>query len=261
MSSEEDDSVAGPAPMEIEPSIKAPFNPADGHPRQCVAHKKTGARCGKYAIIGATVCRFHGGAAGHVRRAAKARIDNAADRMARVLLGMAADANTPHAVRLAAIKDALDRAGLSARQALDVTHELKPYEQILERVARGERPGSGRPAKTGGRVGGEDAYDTDDVLDAELVEDDGGHYCGRCGVRFPDELPAHLDAYPEFCRPCRAVRAAGPRNAPNTPADPLQPAPGPTGARPGEPPPPVGLVTRDEAIRDQRARRPGRARQ
>ena len=104
--------------------------------RRCVGHKKTGERCQRPSILGATVCRHHGGAAPHVKRAAKARIENASDRLARQLLAMAEDESVKPETRLAAIKDALDRAGLNPRQAMDVQHSLKKYEQVLEGIDR-----------------------------------------------------------------------------------------------------------------------------
>jgi hypothetical protein len=52
---------------------------------RCVAHRKNGDQCLKAAIRGGNVCRFHGVAAGHVRRKARERLELAADRMAREL--------------------------------------------------------------------------------------------------------------------------------------------------------------------------------
>jgi hypothetical protein len=42
--------------------------------RRCIAHKKSGDRCKKWALKGANVCREHGGAARQVRAAALARV-------------------------------------------------------------------------------------------------------------------------------------------------------------------------------------------
>jgi hypothetical protein len=57
--------------------------------RRCKAHKKDGSQCLNAAIKGGTVCRYHGGASKFVRQAARARLDNAADLMAKELLGIA----------------------------------------------------------------------------------------------------------------------------------------------------------------------------
>jgi hypothetical protein len=99
---------------------------------RCVAHRKNGDQCLKAAIRGGHVCRFHGGAAGHVRRKARERLELAADRMARELLGMATGAES-EAVKLNAIRDALDRAGLGAKA--EVSLELKPWEQLMGDIA------------------------------------------------------------------------------------------------------------------------------
>lgn len=56
-----------------------------GNQNRCVAHRKNGEQCLKAAIRGANVCRFHGGAAGHVRRKARERIELAANRIAKEL--------------------------------------------------------------------------------------------------------------------------------------------------------------------------------
>ncbi|OBF69616.1 hypothetical protein A5753_21380 [Mycobacterium sp. 852002-51971_SCH5477799-a] len=111
---------------------------------RCRAHKKTGERCKNAAILGATVCRFHGGAAKHVKRAARARLENAADLMAKQLLGIALTADS-EAVKLAAIKDALDRSGLKAPAEVVLSQgESKPYEDLFDGIASGSRAESRR---------------------------------------------------------------------------------------------------------------------
>ena len=60
--------------------------------------------------------------------------------MARELLKMATDDNVSDSVKLAAIRDALDRAGLAAKNAVEVqVGPPKPYEAILERIEAGSR--------------------------------------------------------------------------------------------------------------------------
>jgi len=85
------------------------------------------------------VCRFHGGAAKHVKAAARTRLENAADRMARQLLGIALTADS-EAVMLAAVKDALDRAGLKAPSEVVLSQsDPKPYEQVFGEIGTGTR--------------------------------------------------------------------------------------------------------------------------
>ncbi|MCV7030826.1 hypothetical protein H7I03_16795 [Mycobacterium sherrisii] len=102
--------------------------------RRCVAHKSNGDRCLKAAIKGATVCRTHGGATRHVRNAARVRLENAADLMSKQLLGIALTADS-ESVKLAAIKDALDRAGLKPPAEVVLAQgEPKKFEAVFDSI-------------------------------------------------------------------------------------------------------------------------------
>ncbi len=102
--------------------------------RRCTAHKKNGERCKNAARLGGTVCGFHGGRAPAVIAKARERLALAADRMARELLGIATGAES-EAVKLAAVKDALDRAGLGAKAAVELSvAEPKPWEDVLSDI-------------------------------------------------------------------------------------------------------------------------------
>jgi hypothetical protein len=90
------------------------------------------------------VCTHHGGSAPGVKAKARQRLDAAADQMAHELLKMAVDENVSDAVKLAAIRDALDRAGLSARTAVSVEVGLRPFEQVFDAISGGSRAESRR---------------------------------------------------------------------------------------------------------------------
>ncbi len=102
---------------------------------RCKAHRKNGARCLKAAINGGTVCRYHGGAAKHVKAAARARLDKAADRMARNLLRLADDADSEQ-VQLKATDSALDRVGIRPPNEVFISPgQGKPYEEVFEGIS------------------------------------------------------------------------------------------------------------------------------
>jgi hypothetical protein len=64
---------------------------------------------------------------------------DAADRMARDLFKMAVDESVSDSVKLAAIRGALDRAGLSARTAISMEVGKQPFEVIFDDITSGSR--------------------------------------------------------------------------------------------------------------------------
>jgi hypothetical protein len=64
--------------------------------------------------------------------------------MAHELLKMAVDENVSDAVKLAAIRDALDRAGLSAKTAVSLEIGRRPFEVIFDDIVSGSRAESRR---------------------------------------------------------------------------------------------------------------------
>lgn len=131
----------------------------------CTATRRDGQPCTNFARLGATVCRMHGGAAPQVVRAAQVRLLMASDRLMAQLLMIAEDKSEPTPVRLAAIRDALDRAGLGSKQQIEIEAKVETWEHRIEAavVDWGELaallPASGDPS----------------VLDAELAQEDDAH--------------------------------------------------------------------------------------
>ncbi len=107
---------------------------------RCTAHStRTGERCKRVSMNNQRVCATHGGRASQAKHKARQRIEEAEDRTARELLGIATGAEG-EAVRLAAIRDALDRASLAAKTAVAVeVGPTKPYETIFEQIEGGSR--------------------------------------------------------------------------------------------------------------------------
>lgn len=129
---------------------------------KCTAHKKSGAPCGKEAIAGGNVCRFHGGAASQVKAAAKLRllalVNPALAVLARSLkekpmperakfpngeqgtkafeaaMARRLRDQIPHAVALKAATEVLDRCALD----LENKAEMGPREMIVRFVKAAE---------------------------------------------------------------------------------------------------------------------------
>lgn len=122
----------------------------------CTARRRNGTQCLNYAIKGASVCRMHGGAAPQVRRAAQVRLLMQADTLMAALLKIALDPKLPVQHRLVAIRDGLDRANLSGTQTVELTVEKgRTFEDVTSDV-----------------VMDLDMSDIEDVVDAEVIEDD-----------------------------------------------------------------------------------------
>jgi len=142
---------------------------------RCEGHYKTGERCRREAISGATVCRIHGGAASQVRNRAAARIGNAADDMVKKLHGMLDDPEVDARDKIKIAQDMLDRAGLNMTEKHLVSVDVDPVERLFRDILA--KPGGLAPEVP---VAHETpamflewnraTYD-DDVVDGEIVEE------------------------------------------------------------------------------------------
>lgn len=94
--------------------------------------KATGKPCGRTAEPGATVCRYHGGAAPQVKRKATLRLLELVDPAIATLARTMTDANAPHAARLRAAENVLDRAGVPRK--VDVTDTEAAKALLVERL-------------------------------------------------------------------------------------------------------------------------------
>jgi hypothetical protein len=112
---------------------------------RCKAHSsRTGAPCQAWAVRGASVCVKHGGAAPQVKRKAEERIrelvNPALAAIAR-LIGETEDhvGAESEAVKLAAARDILDRAGYSPTAKIHLEGDLtvkSPIDIEMEQIAQ-----------------------------------------------------------------------------------------------------------------------------
>lgn len=102
-------------------------------PRCTAKAKQTGERCKRRPIPGGRVCFVHGGGSPAVKAAAQRRLLEAVDPLITELLKLALDDDTEPRVRLAAIRDALDRAGLGPTRQLEVV-TLEAIDQEIARL-------------------------------------------------------------------------------------------------------------------------------
>ena len=137
--------------------------------RKCTARKKDGTPCKRPPIKGGSVCMSHGGAAPQVRRKANERLLQGVPKMLTELKRLATDESMPPNVRLAAIRDWLDRAGIGEAMKAEVTLNAAPWEAMLGEVLL--------------------QYDAGDDEPITLSPDDDGAYV-------PDEKDARWEGMP-----------------------------------------------------------------
>ena len=90
--------------------------------RRCTAKsKQSQQRCKNAALLGAKTCRFHGSAAPQVKAASARRVLEALVGPALIKLrDILEQPDVPPSVRLAAIKDILDRTGYKPAQQVEM---------------------------------------------------------------------------------------------------------------------------------------------
>lgn len=147
---------------------------AAGDHRCTARSKRTGERCKLPSMLGGNVCRAHGGAAPQTRAKAQRRLAQAADVLVQRLLNFALDGDTPDHVALQAIRDALDRAGLGAKQSVELSaKEPEPWEEMFMDFARVSRERHARLKRGEPELSApaHDGAEPMEIVDAELVDD------------------------------------------------------------------------------------------
>lgn len=117
-------------PPEPPPSLRRDSELDNNPQRRCTAKRTNGKPCRKWAIQGGNVCATHGGKAIQVVQKARIRVQNHADKLMRTELEFAYDETKDANVRLKAVQDALNRAGLQPISVVQVG-AIKPHEEIM----------------------------------------------------------------------------------------------------------------------------------
>ena len=146
-------------------------------------YKTTGLSCRREALAGSSVCREHGGLAPATMAAAARRIQMTSDEAARHLIDWMTDSKVEMRERVKIAQDLLDRGGLGAAQV----HKFMPiaedpieklFSSILSDPAGTYDPvaieaskalEAARAYELADLIG---TFDEDDIVDAEIVEDD-----------------------------------------------------------------------------------------
>lgn len=131
---------------------------------ECGAKTSDGDPCKNPPMLGGKRCRMHGGAAPQVKRKAQERLLKGVPRMLRMLRELAEDDTQPPQVRLAAIRDWLDRAGIDRKIEVEVTTG-SPFEEMIAGVIASV-------SEETAIANAQDYAERQDVVDAEVVEDE-----------------------------------------------------------------------------------------
>jgi hypothetical protein len=114
---------------------------------------------------------MHGAAAPQVQRKAKERLLEKVPAMLKMLYQLANDETVPPAVRLAAIRDWLDRAGINAKTEIEIT--VGGWQDVILGITS-EVPESAIPAVGGGDYSAYremNGLALDNIVDAEVVDE------------------------------------------------------------------------------------------
>lgn len=144
---------------------------------QCTAMaRSTGKQCTRWSLRGSNVCPKHGGQLPTVKahaaalvEAARLRLIGMSDQAVDVLEDLSLGA-TAEQVRLRAAESILDRSGIRAGSDVFVATEDTRTESAADRLSRQLEETSNRLEQARKRI--EEAKQAEDVVDAEIVDDE-----------------------------------------------------------------------------------------